>query len=136
MIEHGFGGVHGGVSNPRQSTISMLLAIAQLRHDPPWYNKCQYIILLYVQMAQLVSIGEDTCWEFVSSQKAPLSLETNPTSGLLSGEQYDPEDVIGRFITAISNGISTLTRTEVQCSHACIGHDNEYHFIFYSNSNS
>ena len=64
-----------------------------------------------MQTAQLVSVAEESCWEFVSTQMAPLSLETNPSCGITS--DYDPKEVIDKFIKAISRLISTLSKTEV-----------------------
>ena len=58
-------------------------------------------------------MGEETCWDFVSSNMAPLCSDTSPHSGGQLTSAADSQAVIGNFIHEVAKTVAEISKNEV-----------------------
>ena len=74
-----------------------------------------------MQLASLADVPEETCWEFVATQMAPLSLPTSDLSIEQSSMLVsDAENIVKRFLQSIATALPTLSRTNVSTNNKLI----------------
>ena len=58
-------------------------------------------------------MGEEACWDFVSSNMAPLCLDTSPHSGGQLTSGADSQAIIDSFIHEVANKVPEISKNEV-----------------------
>ena len=62
--------------------------------------------------------GEETSWDFVSSNMAPLCLDTSPHSGGQLTSAADSQAVISNFIHEVAKTVAEISKNEVAITNA------------------
>lgn len=65
------------------------------------------------QLAVFCNVGGETCWNFVSSNMAPLCLDTSPHSGGQLTSAADSQAVISNFIHEVAKAVADISKNEV-----------------------
>ena len=74
-----------------------------------------------MQLVSLADVPEETCWEFVATQMAPLSLPTSDLSIEQSSMLVsDAGNIVKRFLQSIATALPTLSRTNVSTNNKLI----------------
>ena len=66
--------------------------------------------IVFLQLADLCEVAEDTCWDFVSSQMVPLAMEGSPNS---NSQLSNPGEVVDSFISVLAQNVADIPRNEV-----------------------
>ena len=74
-----------------------------------------------LQTAELVGVSDETCWDFVATQIAPLSVVSSLNVDTPIGHS-DADSVMEQFIDVLANGLSTVSRTNVSQQGLVLNH--------------
>ena len=82
-----------------------------------------------MQVAALACVSDETCWEFVATTMAPLSLSGDLLPDTARILAPNAEEVVNKFLNSIADGLPAISQSNV-IQHLYILCNNSYTVVY------